>query len=158
MKIPDSSKIINLATLLGLVVVLFVIYKILASVGLISTPASRKAAADKLAARQQLLSSEYFSPTYFHDHLGEYTSIGQDASYAYADRIYEALGSISSITTDFDAIQGVFLSLNCKTNISEVAGGYAVNHSAYLNKDLSDGLSDNKCLELMNIINKLPNT
>lgn len=64
MKVPDSGKIINIAMLLGMVVIMFVIYKILAGLGIIKTAAAKKADKDKAVAAEDLRTGDYFDPLY----------------------------------------------------------------------------------------------
>jgi hypothetical protein len=145
---------ITLAYFIGILVILFIIYKILTKVGLIKTGAKIREEKNQSAAKEELLSSEYFEPSYFHDKIGTYTSIGSTKTYAYSDQIHNAM---SGFGTDEDLIYSIFLKLNCKINISEIATAYALNYKHRLALDLADDLNDAEVLKLMDIVNKLPN-
>ena len=153
MKVPDSGKIINVALLLGMVVIMFVIYKILAGLGIIKTASSRRADKAKEESRAGLRTDEYFNPTYYIDK--KFKMLGNNTATLYAQNLRKALRGLG---TDNEAIYSVFGKLYNKTNISEVAAAYFLQYDNDLQADLSDDLTDKETVILMNIINELPLT
>jgi hypothetical protein len=151
--IPDTGKIISIAYLLGFVVVLVIVYKLLAAVGIIKTAKARKTAAAKVQAVTQLRTEDYFSPTYYKDK--KFKSIGSNAANLYAQNLRKA---VRGWGTDEESIFSTFGKLYNKCNISEVSEKYYLQYGRDLQTDLLDDLTDKETVELMDIVNSLPNT
>jgi len=153
MKLPDTNKIVSFAMLAGLLIVIFVIYKIMAAVGIIKTGARKRSDKEKVAAVEMLRTDEYFSPAYYKNK--KFLSIGSNAANLYAQQIRKA---IRGIGTDEELIYATFGKLRNKCNVSEVAERYFVQYGNDLQTDLLNDLKEKEIVNLMNIINGLPNT
>lgn len=152
MKTPDTGKIISIVYLAGFLIALFVVYKILASVGIIKTAKSKRKKQEQEAAVEMLRTDEYFSPTFFKNQ--KYKSIGSNAANLYAQQLRKA---IRGIGTDEEMIFSIFGRLFNKVNISEVAASYYVQYGNDLQADLLNDLNEKEITALMNIVNDLPN-
>ena len=157
MQTPDSGKIINIAMLIGLVIVLVVIYKIMASVGLIKTSASKQATKEQAVAAESLRTDEYFDPDYYKDK--QFKSIGRNAAVQYAKDLRNAMAGVG---TNEEVIYTTFGSLYNKCNISEIAEQYKDQYgfpfyimSDNLQNDLLNDLNKSEVATLMELINKL---
>lgn len=151
MKVPDTGKIISMAYILGLLLVLFVVYKIMSAVGLIKTGKSKRASAEKEAAVEMLRTDEYFSPEYVEGRT--FKSLGDNAANLYAQHIRKALRGSG---TNEELIYTTFNKLYNKCNVSEVAASYLSQYHKDLQTDLLNDLNDKEAVVLMNIINALP--
>jgi hypothetical protein len=159
MKIPDSNKIISLFYLLALLVVVFVVYKLLAGVGLIKTSASKKADIAKAAAVTDLTTDKYFDPEYFRTVTGYKGLTVAEAT----DRAKKLRNAMAVLGTDEETIFVIFANLPSKVAISEVANRYKAQYgfpwyikSDNLQADLLDELTAAEVQKLMTLINKLP--
>jgi hypothetical protein len=152
MEAPDSGKIMNVAMLLGLLVVLFIVYKLMAAVGIIKTGASKRADKEKEGAVNMLRTDEYWQPTYYKGKT--YKSIGSNAANLYAQNIRKSLRGIG---TDEELIYSTMGKLFNKINISEIAASYFLQYNKDLQTDLLNDLSAKEVVNLMNIVNALPN-
>jgi truncated hemoglobin YjbI len=157
METPDSGKIINLVTLIGLLVFLFVIYKILDAAGLIKTHADKVADAKRAAAVTDLRISDYFSPEYYKTFQTQPLSDNQASQYAKQLR-----GAMAGIGTDEETIYTIFGALPNHVAISQVANEYKKQYgfpfyilSNSLQDDLLNELSPKEVEVLMSIINKI---
>lgn len=161
MEAPDSGKIINIAMLIGLVVVLVVIYKIMASVGLIKTVASKAVTKNQTAAAESLRTDDYFNPEYYKKVGGQnFVPIGETNAKQYAKDLRFAMGGVG---TNEEVIYTTFGSLYNKCNISEIAEQYKDQYgfpfyimSDNLQNDLLNDLNKSEVATLMELINKLP--
>jgi hypothetical protein len=152
MKIPETNKIMSIAILIGIVVALFIIYKILAATGLIKTSAKKKEIVLGEKSIAQLREDEYFDPKFF---MGKkYKSLGYNTSMKYANMLRKALRGIG---TDEETIYLVFGKLFNKINISEIAAAYVTTYHSELQADLLNDLSEKDAIPLFKIINSLPN-
>jgi len=152
MKIPDTNKLMSIAILIGIVVALFIIYKILAATGLIKTAAKRKEIALGEKSVEQLREDDYFDPKYF---MGKrYKSLGYDTTKKYAKDLRKALRGFG---TDEETIYITFGKLFNKINISEIAAAYLTTYNSDLQADLLNDLSEKDAIPLFKIINSLPN-
>ena len=154
MKVPDlkQGQMITLAYIIGMLIVLFIVYKILAAVGLIKTAKKKRAEAEKEAAVEMLRTDEYWKPEYWRTHPHKKMSgtiIGQ-----YMQDIY---GSIyNRLNTNSEKIFSTFGKLYNKANISELAEVYNIQYGRDLQASLLNNLNKTHIAELMNIINSLP--
>ena len=158
MEAPDSGKIINIAMLIGLVIVLVVIYKIMASVGLIKTGASKAATKEQATAAESLRTDDYFNPEYYKGK--NFQSIGKANAEQYAKDLRFAMGGVG---TNEEVIYTTFGSLYNKCNISEIAEQYKDQYgfpfyimSNNLQNDLLNDLNKSEVATLMELINRLP--
>lgn len=154
MNVPSTDKVMSIAMLIGIVIVLFIVYKILAATGLIKTQEQKKLAEEKSVAEVTLLGNDYFNPKLFHDRLNKYRSLGLKGANQEAAKLHDA---IFRFGTDEAKIFSVFLNLFCKVNISEISAAYQVNYNSDLKLDLVDELNKTDMAKLVDIINKLPN-
>jgi hypothetical protein len=159
MKLPDSDKIINLATLIGLLIVIFIIYKIMASLGIIKTRASKNKDKNEAAAINVIRTGEFWNPEYYKGKV--FKSLGNNTAEQYARDLRDAMRGVG---TDEEAIFSTFGKMYNKFNISEVSDKYKQQYgfpfyimSDNLQADLLDELSDAEAATLIKIINELPN-
>jgi len=152
-KIPElkTGQMITLAYFIGILVILFIVYKLLGKVGIIKTSAKRKAEAASEQAVESLRSDDYFNPAYYKGK--QFKSIGANAANLYAQYLHEAL---SGVGTDEELIYSTFGKLYNKTNISEVAASYFLQYGKDLQAGLLDDLNKKEAVPLMDIINNLP--
>jgi len=158
MKVPSlkTGQMMTIAYGIAIIVVLFIVYKILAGVGLIKTPAKKRAEAEKGAAVKMLRTDDYFDPLYIKTNnlTGQFKSLGSNAPDVYARDIFMA---IQGWGTNEEAIYSTFGKLHNKCNISEIAMSYNLKYRRSLQADLLNDLTDSEVSALMNIINGLPN-
>jgi hypothetical protein len=159
METPDSGKIINIAMLIGLVLVLFIIYRIMASVGLIKTSSSKANDVKKAAAVTDLRTEQYFDPEYFRS-VSSYNGLTVEQANSYATQLRAAMAGFG---TDEESIFTLFGKLPSKISISEIANRYKDQYgfpwytmSDNLQNDLLNELTPSEVETLMSIINKLP--
>jgi hypothetical protein len=161
MKVPElkTGQMITLAFIIGIVVVLYIVYKILGAVGLVKTPAKKRAEAETKAAISMIRTDEYFDPMYVKTHnlIGQYKSIGANAGVKYSQDIHDSIYGFLKIGTNAEEIFSTFGKLYNKVNVSEVALNYLVQYNRDMRADLLNNLSDQHITDLMNIINGLPN-
>jgi hypothetical protein len=154
-----SDQMVTIAYLIGIVIILFIVYKILAATGLIKTAAAKKADEAKASAIDTLRTGDIFDPEYF---VGKkFNSLGAPYIAKYAEELHKA---IAGAGTDEEAIFTVFGELKNKMQVSELANGYQQKYggswlsNGSLKTDLLGDLSATDAATLMAIINKLPNT
>jgi len=153
MKVPDTGKIITFAYLIGFVIVLLVLYKILSAVGIIKTSKRKRADKEKDAAVEMLRTDEYFDPDYYK--VRKFKSLGSNAANLYAQHIRKA---IRGIGTDEEMLYATFGKFYNKCNVSEVSESYFKQYKNDLQADLLNDLTDKEVVNLMEIINGLPNS
>ena len=154
MKAPDlkSGQMITIAYLIGMVVVLFIVYKLLVKVGIIKSSAKKRAEAEQGAAVDMLRTDEYWKPDYYKGL--SFKSLGSNAATLYAQTIRAGLRGFG---TNEEKINVTFGKLFNKCNVSEVSEKYYLQYGRDLQTDLLNDLSDKEVASLMNIINGLPN-
>jgi hypothetical protein len=150
-KLPDTNKIISIAYIAAFILILFVIYKIMSAVGLIKTGKSKRADKEKAVAVDMLRTDEYFSPDYSKGKT--FKSLGSNAANLYAQHLRKA---IRGLGTDEEMLYTTFAKLYNKNNVSEVAAAYLAQYKNDLQTDLLNELTDKEVVQLMNIINELP--
>ena len=156
--LPDSGKVINFAMLIGLLIVLFIVYKLMAAVGLIKTGAAKKEEVAGAAAVTSLETFDYFNPDFY---MGKtFSGLSLEQADVAAKNLRKAMRGIG---TDEELIYSTFAGLKCKMNISQVADLYKQDSgilglgSDNLQNDLLNDLKPTEVTKLMTIINKLPN-
>lgn len=152
-KLPDTGKVIQIAYILGFVIVLVIVYKLMSAVGLIKSPAKKRSQKEQAEALKMLRTDEYFDPNYYKDK--KFKSIGANAANLYAQNLRKA---VRGMGTDEEMIFATFGKLYNKANVSEVAAAYQSHYKRDLQADLLDDLNNKEVTTLMNIINGLPNT
>jgi hypothetical protein len=150
MKVPElkGGQMLTLAYFIGILIILFIVYKILGKLGLIETKEDKK----EDAAASEIRSLSYFEPLYLKDKK-DYIPLVRVAQF-YAAQLLKALYGLG---TDEETVYSVFGKLKSKENIAEIAMYYAKDYNRNLQADLLNDLSDSEMLTLTNIINKLPN-
>lgn len=150
MKVPElkGGQMITLAYFIGILIILYIVYKILGKVGLVETKEDKKEA----EAATKIRSLSYFEPLYLKGRT-DYKPLGSTAQF-YAAQLMKAMKGFG---TDEEMIYSVFGKLKNKENIAEVAAYYYQDYKRSLQADLLNDLSDSEMLTLNNIINKLPN-
>jgi hypothetical protein len=153
-KVPElkGGQMLTIAYVIGIIVILFIVYKLLQKVGIIKTAAARKLETDKVVSTEAVRTSDIFDPTYFAK--VNHTTIGLSKANMYAEELHNAMVGWG---TDEEAIYATFGKLYNKVNVSEVAAAYQVNYSQDLQSDLLNELSEKELVPLWDIINKLPN-
>lgn len=156
MKVPElkGGQMITIAYFVGIVVVLFIVYKFLGKIGLIKTSEKKREEEAETKAAAQLRTSVYFEPLYLKDKLSTYKPLGKSLASSYASQLK---GSLSGAGTDEETIYAVFGKLRSKENIAEISAYYLQKYSRSLQSDLLNDLNDAEMVILTDIINKLPN-
>jgi hypothetical protein len=137
---------------IAILTILFVVYQLLAKIGLIKTAAKKKSIAAKTEAEANLRASEYFNPMLLKNDK-DYISLGSIGK-AYAGILYK---SMRRPGTDEEAIFSTFGRLQSKKNISELALYYQAIGKRDLITDILNELTDKEQATLWSIIDKLPN-
>ena len=155
-----ANQMITIAYFIGIIIVLFIVYRILNSVGLVKTAADKKNEEVKKAAVATLRTEEYFNPDYYADK--SFHSLDIDTAILYAKQIRAAMMGLG---TDEESLYTIFGQLPSKTAVSQVAYQYKRQYgfpfyikSDNLKVDLLNELTPAEVETLMNIIDKLPNT
>jgi len=154
MKLPDSNKLISIAIFIGIIVALFIVYKILGATGLVKTSAKKKEIIAETAAIDTVRTADIFDPTYFFKFEGKFKSLGNQQITAMSNELFKALVGMG---TNEERVFIVFGNLYNKLNVSELAAGYKFKFGRNLRLDLLDDLSKSEMATLMALINKLPN-
>jgi hypothetical protein len=157
MKVPSlkGEQMITILYLIGIVVILFVIYKVLAKVGIVTTQAEKKLEIAKTEAVETLRTSKYFDPLLLKSYPS-YKGLGATVANRAANDLHKAINYVFG--TNEEAIYTVFGQLKNKLNISDIALHYKVAYNSDLRTDLLNDLSDDESNTLVSIINKLPNS
>lgn len=153
-KVPElkTGQMITLAYFIGILVILFVIYKILGKLGIIKTAEKKEAEKNETEAVNELRTNDLFDPQYWKGKY--YRVIGKDNANILAGRLRVAMQGLG---TDEEMILTTFGKLKCKINVSEVTYAYAQLYKRDLRLDMIDELSDSEMNEVWQIIKKLPN-
>jgi len=156
MKVPklETGQWLTLLYVAAFFIALFVVYKILAGVGLIKTAAKKKEEAAEANASESLRTADYFNPLLLKGKTAGYTPLGEAMATSYAEQLRKA---VRGMGTDEEAIYSVFGQLHNRLNISEVALYYKNKYNRDLGTDLLNDLGDAERLELIKLIDKLPN-
>lgn len=154
MNVPSlkGSQMLTLAYFIGILVLLFIVYKVLSKIGLVKTAADKKEEKQTAEAVSSIRSLKYFEPLYLKDKLDTYQKLGKTAQF-YAAQLSKAM---SGFGTDEETIFSVFGKLKSRENIAEVASYYLNDYNESLQTDLLNELSEDELKTLSDIINKLP--
>jgi len=152
MKLPDSDKLISIAIFIGIIVALFIVYKILGATGLVKTGAAKKEEAIETAAVDAIRTGDIFDPEYYRGK--KFMSLGTGKISIYTEELRKALRGWG---TDEEAVFAVFSNLYNKCNVSEIAATYKEKYKDDLKVALLNDLSKSEAVTLMALINKLPN-
>jgi hypothetical protein len=142
-----GGQMLTIAYFIGILVILFVVYKTLKGLGLIKD-------AQKDAAVENLRTTDLLNPDYFKGKQGNFRSLGADAAMLHASELRAAMQGLG---TDEEAIYAVFGKLYNKINCSELAATYLQGFGDDLQTDLLNELIDSEKQKLWDIIQKLPN-
>ena len=155
-KVPElkGGQMITIAYFIGILVILFIVYKILAATGLVKTAASKKIDAAENAAVDTIRTSDIFDPEYAREKGRKFLPLGTQKLAVYTEELRKALRGWG---TDEEAIFVVFGNLYNKVNVSELAATYYDKYKVNLKTVLLNDLSKEDAATLMAIINKLPN-
>ena len=153
MKVPSlkSGQMITLAYFIGILVILFIVYKILGAVGIIKTRAKKLKVKEEAKAETELRASEYFNPLFLKDKLSSYKPLKDSAKSA----AHNLRNAMSGFGTNEEGIYTTFGRLKNKYNISEVSLYYLQEYKRDLLTDLLDELTAAEQVTLFDIINKL---
>jgi uncharacterized protein YpmB len=153
-KVPElkGGQMITIAYFIGILVILFIVYKILGSVGLIKTASAKKEEKAEEAAVDAVRTGDIFDPTYYFDK--KYKSLGNQYITMYSNELRKAM---TGLGTDEEAIFVVFGKLFNKCQVSELAAGYKYKFQRDLKTDLLNELNAADIATIMSIVNKLPN-
>jgi hypothetical protein len=154
-KTPSLSggQMLTIAYFIGILVILFVVYKTLKGLGLIKD-------LKKDAAVEDIRTSDYFNPDYYKDK--SFQHLGEQAGELHAKELFNAMNGFG---TDEEAIYAVFGKLYNKLNVSELSDYYRQQNAHWYNFDLGkdlqtdllNELNDTEKQTLWAIIEKLPN-
>lgn len=150
MKVPElkGGQMLTIAYIIGILIVLYIVYKVLGKIGLVKTKEKRK----QETAVEDLRSVKQFSTKYLADKIDNYPQLGKLGK-DYAVRLHDA---IKGAGTDEETIFSIFSQLRSKENISEIAVYYKAAYQRDLLTDILNDLTDKEKATLMEIINKLP--
>jgi hypothetical protein len=154
-----GGQMITLAYFIGILILLFIVYKVLQKIGLIKTSAEKKAENVQQTAITTMRIEDVFDPTFIKDNMDGYTTLGNTKSDWYAASIHDSIYGyiLPQFGTNFEEIFSTFGKMNCKLNISETALAYYQSFSGRdMRADLLNNLSDQHIADLMAMINKLP--
>lgn len=154
MKAPDlkTGQMVTIAYIIGILVVLFIVYKILAGVGLIKTAKKKKEEAKKEEVAEELRTMDYFDPLFLQGKSG-WTKIGSSRAAQYAADFRNMMRGLG---TNEEGIYSVFGRLKNKYNISEISFEYTGKYNRDLLTDLLNELTDAEQVTMFDIIDKLP--
>jgi hypothetical protein len=158
MKAPElnTNQMMTIAYFIGILLVLFIVYKILNGLGLVKTAADKETAAAAQAAVSTLTVDQFFQPD------SSVTVLPDDTAAADVKSLQTALGAIFA---DQETVNVVLGGLPSKTAIKQLAALYHDNYSWFtdslfvtdnLQADILRRLSATKVKALMDIITNLP--
>lgn len=148
-----TSQMMTIAYFAAILIALYVVYKILASVGLIKTRKKKLAEKAQTTAETELRTLEYFNPLLLKVKPAGYVPLGSSTGGMYAVLLRQAMAGLG---TNEEKLFGVFGKLKNKYNISEVAAYYLVKFNRDLQSDILNELTDKEQVTLFEMINKLP--
>lgn len=154
MKIPEvkGGQFMTVLYGIAILVILFVVYQVLAKIGLIKTRAKKKAEAAKEEASTELRTSEFFDPMIL-EQYPNYVPLKNQAR-DWAAQLYNAMHKLG---TDEEAIYSVFGRLRNKLNIAEISLNYRLAWRRDLLTEILNELTEKEQVNLWTIISKLPN-
>jgi hypothetical protein len=161
MKAPElnTNQMVTIGYFIGILIILYIVYKILNSVGLLKTPADKRDDALKAAAVTSLRLDSYFDPSYFQS-VTTYNGLTVNDATSKALALRNAMAGLG---TDEEKIYTIFGGLPSKTSISEIANRYKDQYgfpfyimSDDLKADLLNELNATEVSTLMSIIDGLP--
>lgn len=154
MNIPTVKKdeVMSLLYIAGMLIFVFLIYKIFRGVGLIKNKEKEKVKEEKEQAAENLRGSEYFSLAMLNKIPFKYQSLGE-LKKTFAQDLRQALRGFG---TDEEKIFTTFSRLKSKFNITEIASEYREKYNRDLLTDLLNDLTDGEQVTLWNIIEKIP--
>jgi hypothetical protein len=161
MKTPElnTNQMLTIGYFIGILIILYIVYKILNSVGLLKTPADKKKDALKAAAVSSLRLDSYFDSEYYQS-VSTYNGLTVDDATAKALDLRNAMAGIG---TDEEKIYTIFGALPSKVAISEISNRYKDQYgfpfyimSDDLKTDLLNELTADEVTNLMTIIDGLP--
>jgi uncharacterized protein YpmB len=154
-KVPElkGGQMLTIAYFIGILIILFIVYKILGATGLIKTAAKKKEEKEEETAVEEIRTNDIFNPEYYFNK--KFQSLGNQYITMYSNELRKA---IQGLGTDEEAIFVVFGNLKNKCNVSELAAGYKYKFQRDLKTDLLNELSAEDIAQIMKIVNKLPNT
>jgi hypothetical protein len=148
----------SIAMIIGIVVALYIIYKILNAFGLLKTAADKRDDAAKAAAVSALRVDQYFDPNFYADKT--FNALDLDTAVEDAKNIRSAMVGIG---VDEEKVYTIFGGLPCKIAISQIADCYKQQYgfpfyilSDDMKADILNYFSAEKVNTLMGIINNLP--
>jgi hypothetical protein len=159
MKTPElnTNQMVTIGYFIGILIILYIVYKILNSVGLLKTPADKREDALKAAAVTSLRVDQYFDPNFYADK--NFSALTLDEAVKAAKDLRDAMAGIG---TDEEKIYTIFGTLPSKMSISQVADCYKQQYgfpfyimSDDLKADLLNELNATEVTTLMNIIETL---
>ena len=149
----DSGEMITIAYFIAIVIVLFVVYKFMAKIGLVKSRSKKLQEKAIATAESELRTLEYLDPMILENRPAAYVPLKSVAAGNFAAELRNA---IRGLGTNEELIYSVFGRLKNKYNIAEVALSYRVNYNRDLKTDLLDELTDKEQVTLFELINKLP--
>lgn len=154
MKIPDTNKIMSIAMLIGILIALYLIYKVFSGLGLIKTGAKKKEEKIEKQVAEKLRSNEYFDSELARNTKGYKSSFTKDQLTKIVKGLYLAMYGVG---TDEEKIYTIFSQLKNKLQISEISYYYNGMYKTDLLTDLLNELTASEQVTLFNIIDQLPN-
>ena len=154
MNVPkiEKDEVMSLLYIAGLLIMVFLVFKIFRGVGLIKNKAKEQTKQEREEAAENLRGSEYFNYTILKNVPGRYFPLGEVAK-TYAETLRKA---VRGFGTNEEAIFTLFGRLKNKWNIAEISFAYFEKYNRDLLTDLLNDLTNKEQVVLWNIIEKLP--
>lgn len=135
----------------GLLVFLFVVYKMMQKFGLLKTEEAAQLEKDNQSASSSL--ENPFSPRYFKSQPGKKIQLLKSAAAKkLADQIYNSIGNFYD---DENSVYGAFRQLKYKTQVSQLADTFAKYHQADLFIYLERNFNEKEIKVIHNIVGGL---
>jgi hypothetical protein len=161
MKTPElkPGQMITIAYFIGILVILFIVYRLLSKIGLVQTVKEKNDTVKEDKAVETLRTYDYFNPALYEGKTFKGLDIQTVNDYARALR-----SSMAGFGTDEEKIYSIFGSLPSKYAISQLSDIYQKQYSFLssmtdnLKADLLNELDAGEVKTLIDIINSLPNS
>lgn len=143
---------LTLAYFIGILLVLFIVYKILGAVGLVQTRKKKLEKKEEQQAEEGLRDTVYFDPNFLVGKMEGYNALNSIA----AQHALDLYNAIKGLGTNEEKVFAIFSRLKSKYNVAEVAYRYKYHFNRDLLTDLLNDLNDEEQVTLFDIINKKP--
>ena len=146
----------TIAYIIGILIVLYIVYKVLAAVGLVKTAAAKKKEAAEAAATTEITVGNFWQPDYWKTQTG-FSKLGVENAKEFATDIHDSIYGFLKIGTNAAKIMTTFGRCYNKINVSEISDAYNQKYERDMQADLLNNLTDEHIAQLVSIVNNLPN-